>query len=114
MTQQYYSPHTERHLKLWLYLLPVIGIIPALWTLYRPRKDSCVRESEHREQEKVSRLSVTLVLIWFTSYALLSLGATHASEIFSFRLLYANTILTTAYFVTCTYLMSRLGHNHPN
>ena len=96
----------ERYLKLWIYLLPIVGIIPAVWTLYRlPKKPI----DEYREQKKASLLSIKLALIWLISYASLGLGAASTSEIISFRLLYANAIITTAYFVTCTVLMARLG-----
>ncbi len=104
------SKNTERHLKLWIYLIPVFGIIPAIWTLYRPNKYTQANLAENREQQKASRLALTLALVWFSSYSLLSLGAANASEIISFRLLYANALLTTAYFVTCTILMSGLGN----
>jgi uncharacterized membrane protein YhdT len=111
MNNQFLHPQKiEQHLKLWIYLLPVVGIIPAVWTLYRPQKNHQANLEEHREQKKASRLALNLVLIWLVSYGLLSFGATNASEIISFRLLYANAILTTVYFVTCTVLMSRLSY----
>ena len=98
----YHSIHTSRHLKLWIYFLPVVGIVPAVWTLYRSDSD--------RTAQKASRMSLNLVLIWLCSYSLLSLGAANASGIASFRLLYVNAILTTTYFVACTVMMSRLGN----
>ena len=97
----------ERHLKLWIYLLPIVGVIPAVWTLYRQPKKQI--DDEYREQKKASLMSIKLALIWFISYASLGLSAASASEIISFRLLYANAIVTTAYFVICTILMARLG-----
>ena len=98
----------ERHLQLWIYLLPVVGIVPAIWTLYRlPKKQ--VNSDECREQKRISLMSVRLVLVWLISYASLFFGAANSSEIISFRLLYANAIITTAYFVTCMVLMSRLS-----
>jgi uncharacterized membrane protein YhdT len=100
----------ERHLKLWIYLLPIVGILPSIWTLYQPQTNHQANLAEDWEQKKVSRLSLNLVLIWLVSYCLLSFGATNVSERISFRLLYANAILTTAYFVTCIVLMSRLSH----
>lgn len=103
MNNRDYRPiYTPRHHKLWIYFLPVVGIVPAVWTLYRKKGD--------RESQKASRVSLNLVLIWLCSYSLLSLGATNASGIMSFRLLYANAILTTTYFVACTVMMSRLGN----
>lgn len=113
MNNQYYRSkyiHTQRHLKLWIYLLPVVGIFPAIWTLYGSPQSDRVDSAASREQKKVSRLSLILVLAWLSSYFLLSLGAANVTQIMSFRLLYANAIITTAYFVTCTLLMSRLGN----
>lgn len=110
MNNQYSRPKdTQRHLKLWIYFLPVVGILPALWTLYKTPSGNLENSPPHREQKKASRLSLTLVLVWLSFYSLLSLGAANGSEIISFRLLYVNAILTTAYFVSCTILMSRLG-----
>jgi hypothetical protein len=106
MNHPYSHPiQTERHLKLWYYLLPVVGIIPAIKTLYLTKKDCQV----DLEKQKASRLSISLALIWLSSYSFLSLGAANSMGIMSFRLLYANTLLTTGYFVACTCLMFRLG-----
>lgn len=125
MNNQYNYPNkTERHLRLWIYLLPIVGVIPAIWTLYLSSRDkeifsekkdplnihsSDLAARPNRERQKVSRLSVTLILAWLSSYSLLSFGAANASGIMSFRLLYTNAILTTGYFVACTVLMSRLS-----
>ena len=105
---------TQQHLQLWIYLVPVVGIVPAIWTLYRTKNNlhSQSDRSKHHaslRQQQLSRLSVNLGLAWLGCYALFSLSAGNTSEILSFRLLYANAIITTGYFVTCTYLMSRLG-----
>lgn len=90
----------ERYLKLWIYLIPVIGTMPATWTLYNKKGD--------REQQKASRISIILMLVWLGSYCSLSWGAAGGSEIMAFRLMYANVLLTTGYFLTCTVLMWRL------
>ena len=136
MSHQSPIPTTvERHLQLWIYLLPVVGLIPAVWTLYRAEKSTLDLSQSDREaraggnaasqaaystlarkhcalqsrQKKVSRLSINLSLIWLSSYVLCFWGADRASEILSFRLLYLNTIITSGYFLTCTYLMLRLS-----
>lgn len=83
-----------------LYLLPVIGIIPALWSL--SSHQSNVR------QKKVSHVSVTLVFLWLSAYSILWLGANTTSQLLALRLLYLNGILTTSYFLTCTILMVRI------
>ena len=107
--QSYLQRQTERHLKLWIYLLPVVGVIPAIWTLYRAKNNTTGNLPDNRDRQKVSRLSINLILVWLSSYSLFSLGAANVSGIMSFRLLYANAIITTGYFLACTFLMSRLG-----
>ena len=91
-------------------------MVPAIWTLYRtPDKSkinsrhSAQNTSSIRQRQKASRLAINLILVWLSSYTLFTVGANNATEIISFRLLYANAIITTGYFVTCTWLMSRLG-----
>ena len=111
------SKQTKKYLQLWIYFLPVVGIVPALWTLYRTKNSNPIDlqnnpledYAELQQQQKASRQSVSLTLIWLCSYILLSYGAGSEAEIISFRFLYANAITTTGYFVACTFLMSRLG-----
>ena len=105
----YYSE--SRQLLLWIYLLPVVGVVPAIWTLYRstPKNSVTVHSDlvELRQRQKVSRLSVNLALIWLSCYCLFSFGAARVSGIESFRLLYTNALITTGYFLACTFLMLR-------
>ena len=86
-------------LSLLFYLLPLVGIFPALWTLYR-RQGS-------REQQAVSRLSVTLAFSWLLGYILLMSGA-QTSEFLTLRLLFINSLLTSGYFVVSLGLIVRL------
>ena len=88
-----------RHLQLYLYLTPVFGVFPALWTLYR-RQGS-------REQLAVSRLAVTLAFGWLLGYILLAAGA-GTSESGRIPMLLANSLLTSGYFVLSISLMIRL------
>lgn len=88
-----------KHLQLLIYLLPVIGFFPALWTLYRRQGT--------KQQQTVSRLSVTLACGWLLGYILLLSGA-QLSEFWSFRLLFINTMFTSGYFLVCIGLMVRL------
>jgi hypothetical protein len=97
------DPFKEKKLKkleLLMYLVPVVGCIPACWTLYR-RQGS-------REQKAVSRLSVRLTLIWLLAYTFLWIGATQTSELLTLRLLYLNGLLTSGYFLACLAAMVRL------
>jgi hypothetical protein len=97
------DPFKEQKLnkfQLSIYLLPIVGWLPALWTLYRKQGD--------REQQSVSRLSVTLTLVWLLAYSLLWLGTAQTSEFLTLRLLYLNGLLTSGYILTCLGLMIRL------
>ncbi|WP_223280080.1 hypothetical protein [Nostoc sp. PA-18-2419] len=91
-------PKTE----LLLYLVPIIGFFPSLWTLYR-RQGS-------REQLAVSRLSITLALTWLLGYLLLVTGAA-TSDFFTLRLFILNSFLTSGYFLVSVWLIFRLIHN---
>ncbi|MBD2163808.1 hypothetical protein H6G04_05240 [Calothrix membranacea FACHB-236] len=101
------SPITDATPKLQLvvYLIPVIGFFPALWTLYR-RQGS-------REQLATSRLSITLAFTWFLTYILLATGAA-TSDFFALRLLILNGFLTSGYFLVNVWLIFRIiqGKSH--
>jgi uncharacterized membrane protein YhdT len=108
---------TEQYFQLWIYFLPIVGIIPSVWTLLN-LKDEVIADAHNNplqnsaellQQLKASRLSLNLTLLWLGSYVLFAWGAADGAEIISFRLLYANAIITTSYFVACTFLMTRLG-----
>ena len=89
-----------KHLQLFIYLIPILGFFPALWTLYRHQGS--------REQLAVSRLSVTLAGSWLLGYLLLGTGA-EMSEFLTLRFLLLNTLLTSGYFLTSLWLMIRLS-----
>jgi len=95
------NPDLKR-LELFIYLTPVLGFFPALWTLYR-RRDSPSRQA-------VSRLSVTLAIGWLLGYILLGASA-DASESWKLPLLLMNSLLTSGYFVVCIWLMIRLSQH---
>ncbi|MEM9271906.1 MAG: hypothetical protein AAGA80_02920 [Cyanobacteria bacterium P01_F01_bin.143] len=86
--------------QLWIYLLPIVGIVPSIWTLYRGKASE--------ESQKTSRLSLILVLSWSIAYISLFVSANQTSDILAFRLLYANALITTGYFLVCLGLMFRL------
>ncbi|MBD2605141.1 hypothetical protein H6G81_11510 [Scytonema hofmannii FACHB-248] len=92
-------------LSLILYLVPVIGFFPSLWTLY------CRQGS--REQLNVSRLSITLALTWLLGYILLGTGAV-TGEFFSLRLLLLNSFLTSGYFLVSAWLIVRTVQGKSN
>ncbi|MBD2441604.1 hypothetical protein [Nostoc sp. FACHB-110] len=89
----------NRQSQLLIYLIPVIGVLPSLWTLY-------LRQGS-REQMKVSRLSITLTFTWLLAYLLLATGAA-TSEFFALRLLILNSLLTSGYFIVSIWLIFRI------
>ena len=93
-----------KHLQLFLYLIPVFGFFPALWTLY------CRQGS--REQQKLSRLAITLALSWLVSYVLLGTGA-QTAEGLALPLLLTSSVLTSSYFLVNIWLMVRLWQRQP-
>ncbi len=87
--------------QLWIYLLPVVGVIPSLWTLSR--------NSAELEHKKTSRLSLILTITWLSTYCGIWLGVGQTSDLLSFRLLYTNALITTSYFLICFGLMLRIS-----
>ena len=81
-----------------LYLIPIVGFFPSLWTLYQHQGS--------REQLTVSRLSITLAFIWMSGYLLLTTGA--ATDFLTLRLLILNSFLTSGYFLVSVWLIFRI------
>lgn len=97
------DPFSEKSLKqvqLFLYLTPIVGVIPSLWVL--------LRNKGSREQLQVSRLSIMLALIWSIVYISLWLGAMQTSDVASFRLLFLNSLATSGYFLLSIGLMFKI------
>ncbi len=97
------NPDLER-LQLYIYLIPVLGFFPALWTLYQRQGT--------RQQQAVSRLSITLAFSWLLGYILLSSGV-QMSEFWTLRLFIMNSLLTSGYFLVSFWLMVRLWQRKP-
>jgi len=93
-----------KKLQLLLYLMPIFGVFPALWTLYQRQGD--------REELATSRLAVTLAFGWLLGYILLAAGA-DVSETWKIRLLLTNGLFTSGYFVVNIWLMIRLFTRQP-
>ncbi|MEL6222278.1 MAG: hypothetical protein AAFQ57_00350 [Cyanobacteria bacterium J06626_14] len=89
----------SHRLKLFIYLVPIVGFFPALWTLYRNRSS--------REERSVSRLIVILSLTWIIGVIILNSGA-QAVDSAALPLMISSTLLTSGYFVTNLWLMIRL------
>ncbi|MEL6138139.1 MAG: hypothetical protein AAFQ61_09470 [Cyanobacteria bacterium J06626_23] len=83
-------------------LVPIIGVVPSLWTLYQShRSEPSVRNA--------SRVAVVLALSWVSATVLLGAGAnlpvSHAATV---RLLLANGFVGTGYFLVSFWLMWRV------
>jgi hypothetical protein len=92
------------HVKLFFYLLPVVGFFPALWTLYYRSGD--------RKQQDLSRTVVTLTLTWLIVYVLLGISA-ETTDALSLQFWLTNSILTSGYFGAHIWLMVRLWQRKP-
>ncbi|PSN19052.1 hypothetical protein C7271_09285 [filamentous cyanobacterium CCP5] len=88
-----------QRLQLLLYLVPVFGCVPAVWSLYI--------QPGSKQVQSVSRLVVTMAVGWILLYGLLSAGS-QLSPSFTLRLMTTNLLVTTGYFLTNLWLMVRL------
>lgn len=100
------SEDLER-LQIFIYLIPVLGFFPALWTLYRQTGERPLAGVSGRSRQNASRLAVTLALGWIVGYALLGAGA-QAADSLTLPLLIASSLLTSGYFLANIWLMVRL------
>jgi hypothetical protein len=92
----------SHRLETFFYLIPVIGLIPSLWSIYRRQRD--------KKQLAVCRLSVLLAFIWLTIYLSCNVGAdlSGTSTSIALRLLFINGLATSGYFVSSLWLMMLL------
>ncbi len=93
----------SHRLETFFYLIPVIGLIPSLWAIYRRQRD--------KKQLAVCRLSVLLAFTWLTIYLSCNVGAdlsSGTSTSIALRLLFINGLATSGYFVSSLWLMMRL------
>ncbi|KGF71744.1 hypothetical protein DO97_15815 [Neosynechococcus sphagnicola sy1] len=97
------NSHLQR-LLLFVYLLPILGLLPALWRLYRP--------SGNPQQQTVSRLAVTLGLLWLGGTLLMTTGA-NGSEFLRLPFLLVSSLWTSGYFLISLGLMIRIWQRRP-
>lgn len=84
-----------------LYFMPLFGSIWAFINLsYKSNLDT--------EEKKTARFSLRWGLGWLIIYSVLWLGGNVTSDIWAFRLLYLNGVVTTTYFLACFFLISRV------
>lgn len=87
-------------IQLFVYLIPILGVIPSVWTLSRSSAD--------KKEKQVSRVALKLAIAWGIIYSLLWLGGNQTDSVLSFRLLYFNSLITSAYFLTCIVMLVNL------
>ncbi|XFA71915.1 hypothetical protein RYO59_000133 [Thermosynechococcaceae cyanobacterium Okahandja] len=93
---------TLQRLWFFIYLLPIFGLIPALWQLSQRSGD--------RHARRVSRLAVLIALVWLLGYGLLH-GTAAAMETQSLShglVLLLNSLWGSGYFLLNLWLMVRL------
>jgi hypothetical protein len=85
-------------LETFVYLTPVVGLLPSMWAIYRCQRD--------KRQLAVCRLSVLLAFTWLSIYLSLNVGADlSGSSAVGFRLLFLNSLATSGYFMASVWLM---------
>jgi hypothetical protein len=88
-------------LETFLYLTPVIGLLPSIWAIYRRQKD--------KRQLAVCRLSIFLAFAWLSIYLSLNVGADlSGASTTGLRLLFLNSLATSGYFMASLWLMMLL------
>ncbi|MEO1210651.1 MAG: hypothetical protein AAFX78_14035 [Cyanobacteria bacterium J06638_20] len=92
-----FDPQAMKRMRLFIYLIPVIGVFPAGWRLAQRKGD--------RKERTVCRTAVTLGMVWMLSYLLSGVGAQTAH---SLPLWVLNATATSAYFGMNLWLMYRL------
>ena len=88
-----------KNLMLLLYLMPVFGVGPALWTLSQPERPKAERA--------LSRMAIKLMMAWFAGTVMLDVGVENMEGL-RLPLLIASSVLTSGYFVMNLGLMLRL------
>ncbi len=104
-----FENRTLKRLLLFIYLVPVFGVVPALWTLSR-------RESD-RKQREVSRVAAMIGLVWLLGTLCLTSGVAISSgenaQGMGISLLLFNSLFTSGYFLSNFWLMVRVWRRQP-
>ncbi|MEO0869772.1 MAG: hypothetical protein AAFY17_15310 [Cyanobacteria bacterium J06642_11] len=98
------SPNYLLRLRLYLNLIPILGVPLSLWTLYGPNKPA------HDSLEQASRLATVLGMGWLLATVLLSAGA-HGefSQMTTLRFWISSSLIGSGYFVTNLWLMLKIS-----
>jgi len=95
---------TTSKVLLLMYLIPIFGCFPSLWTLSH--------QNASREQKSASRLSLTLGLTWLLSYMML-ITSTATGDFWALRLQILNSLLTSGYFLVSIWLIFQVIQGKP-
>ena len=99
-----FDNQTLKRALLFVYLIPVFGVVPAALSLTRREGD--------RKSRAISRLAIALGLLWGLGTLSLNTGFLFASEGGTqgagLSLLLFNSLFTSSYFVTTLWLMVRV------
>jgi hypothetical protein len=101
-----------RRLRLFIYLVPLFGIIPSIWSLQKAKQNYEAHNGRppnlrSRREQQISRLSITLTLAWLILMAGL-LGSSNLTELSGASVKLAASTLTSSYFLTCFWMMVQL------
>lgn len=125
-------------IRIYLHLVPILGVIPSLWTLYGSSETGSGRYGSSRHRDPVaaasgkgdadgvsefaakalentqvraaSRLSVVMGVGCVSALALLGAGAsTQASQLANLRFLMASSFVGSGYFIVSLVLMFRIA-----
>lgn len=91
-------------LNYFLYLVPIFGVFPALWRLYR--------QQGSREEQRLARLVIFMAFVWLAGTLLMQTSG-QADEEMRLPLLLMSSVLTSGYFVTNLWLMIRVWQRKP-
>lgn len=101
-----------KRLLLFIYLVPVFGVVPALWTLSRRDSKSRGLVSDQRQQREVSRVAILIGLAWLVGTVSLTSGVAISNadnaQGMGVSLLFFNSLLTSGYFLSSFWLMVRV------
>ena len=96
----------KNRLKMIIYLIPFVGFVPAIWSLYRtPRpRSSGDNNAQQKRVQEAARLAVTTGGAWALVTMLLATGGLTGQSI-QIQALLATSLLTSGYFLTNVWLM---------
>lgn len=106
--QEVLTSPTLNRLWLFAYLIPVFGMVPAIWTLTQPKSD--------RRYRAMSRLAASLGGAWLLGSVAFNsaLPASESGMSTQMSLMLINSVFTSGYFVLSLGLMVRLWKRQPS